>query len=123
MLKRLLRLFTGTSGSQQSRPADHPTRPDDVVRAQQALAAPQDVHVVTVPMVGATVTQVSLNKWLVPEGGYVRRDQPLAELATEKASFEVNAAREGFVYYRVSAGETVPMRSPICLISPTRMRR
>ncbi len=46
---------------------------------------------IKVPTVGESISEVSLVKWLKKDGEYVERDEMIAELESEKATFEVNA--------------------------------
>ena len=50
---------------------------------------------IKVPAVGESINEVTLVKWLKNEGQYVDRDEVLAELESEKATFEVNAEKAG----------------------------
>ncbi|MDP4132200.1 MAG: biotin/lipoyl-containing protein, partial [Bacteroidota bacterium] len=46
---------------------------------------------IKVPSVGESINEVTLVKWLKNNGEYVDRDEVIAELESEKATFEVNA--------------------------------
>jgi 2-oxoglutarate dehydrogenase E2 component (dihydrolipoamide succinyltransferase) len=50
---------------------------------------------IKVPAVGESITEVTLVKWLKADGQYVDRDEVIAELESEKATFEVNAEKAG----------------------------
>ncbi len=50
---------------------------------------------VTVPQLGESVMEATMGKWLVQEGGYVQKDQPLVEILTDKADTEVTAPAAG----------------------------
>src|SRR3981189_3360998 len=50
---------------------------------------------IKVPAVGESISEVTLVKWLKQEGQYVERDEVIAELEREKATFEVNAEQAG----------------------------
>ena len=72
---------------------------------------------VTVPQLGESVTEATLTKWLVKEGDAVQKDQPLAELATDKADSELPAPSSGRVTkLLVKEGDVVPVRAAICQI-------
>ena len=49
------------------------------------------------PELGENIDQVDVSAVLVAVGEFVRRDQPVVEVETEKASLEVPATREGTV--------------------------
>ena len=46
---------------------------------------------IKVPSVGESITEVTLVKWLKKDGEWVERDEVIAELESEKATFEINA--------------------------------
>ncbi|HYM92896.1 MAG TPA: biotin/lipoyl-containing protein, partial [Chitinophagaceae bacterium] len=46
---------------------------------------------IIVPTVGESISEVTLLKWLKNDDEYVERDEVIAELESEKATFEVNA--------------------------------
>ena len=48
---------------------------------------------IKVPTVGESINEVTLVKWLKRDGDYVDRDEVIAELESEKATFEVNAEK------------------------------
>ena len=52
---------------------------------------------IKVPTVGESISEVTLLKWTKKDGDYVERDEVIAELESEKATFEVNAERAGVI--------------------------
>lgn len=50
---------------------------------------------IKVPTVGESISEVTLLKWNKKDGEYVERDEVIAELESEKATFEVNAEQAG----------------------------
>ncbi|HEX4875064.1 MAG TPA: 2-oxo acid dehydrogenase subunit E2, partial [Chitinophagaceae bacterium] len=52
---------------------------------------------IKVPTVGESISEVTLLKWLKKDGDYVERDEVIAELESEKATFEVNAEQGGII--------------------------
>ncbi len=50
---------------------------------------------IKVPTVGESISEVTLLKWNKKDGEYVERDEVIAELESEKATFEVNAEKAG----------------------------
>ncbi len=50
---------------------------------------------IKVPTVGESINEVTLLKWTKKDGDYVERDEVIAELESEKATFEVNAEKAG----------------------------
>src|SRR6266404_3367918 len=52
---------------------------------------------ITVPTIGESISEVTLLKWTKKDGDYVERDEVIAELESEKATFEVNAEKAGVI--------------------------
>lgn len=59
---------------------------------------------VVMPQLGESVAEGTVTKWLVREGDFVTREQPLLEVATDKADTEVPAPADGRVV-RIAAAE------------------
>src|SRR4029077_11737141 len=52
---------------------------------------------VIMPQLGESVSEGTITKWLVREGDIVKKDQPLLEIATDKADSELPAPAGGRV--------------------------
>jgi 2-oxoglutarate dehydrogenase E2 component (dihydrolipoamide succinyltransferase) len=62
---------------------------------------------IKVPTVGESISEVTLLKWNKKDGDYVERDEVIAELESEKATFEVNAEKAGVLKTSASEGDTL----------------
>ena len=62
---------------------------------------------IKVPTVGESISEVTLMKWLKKDGEYVDRDEVIAELESEKATFEVNAEQAGALKTSAKEGDTL----------------
>ncbi len=63
---------------------------------------------IKVPAVGESISEVTLLKWLKKDGAYVERDEVIAELESEKATFEVNAEKAGVIKLApINEGDTI----------------
>ena len=62
---------------------------------------------IKVPTVGESISEVTLVKWLKQDGAYVDRDEVIAELESEKATFEVNAEQAGVLKTVGKEGDTL----------------
>ncbi|GAC1360286.1 MAG: 2-oxoglutarate dehydrogenase, E2 component, dihydrolipoamide succinyltransferase [Polyangiales bacterium] len=72
---------------------------------------------VTLPQLGESVVEGTISKWLVAEGDSVTKEQPLLEVATDKADSEIPSPVSGTVTKIVAqAGTTVPVKSVLCVI-------
>jgi len=73
---------------------------------------------VHVPQWGMGIQECRIVRWLKQEGESVREDEPLAELETAKAERELEAPATGVLArVLVPAGEVVPVRSVIAIIT------
>ncbi len=67
---------------------------------------------VTLPQLGESVTEGTLTKYLVREGDVVKKEQPLLEIATDKADSEMPSPATGrVVTVLVAVGATVPVNT------------
>jgi len=71
---------------------------------------------IKVPVVGESITEVSIAKWLKSDGEFVEMDEVICEMESEKATFELNAEASGILKIRIKEGETVPIGEVICEI-------
>lgn len=72
---------------------------------------------VILPQLGESVTEGTVTKWLVREGDVVAKDQPLLEVATDKADAEVPAPVGGRIVKLVAKeGDVVPVKSVLAQI-------
>jgi 2-oxoglutarate dehydrogenase E2 component (dihydrolipoamide succinyltransferase) len=62
---------------------------------------------IKVPAVGESISEVTLLKWTKKDGDYVERDEVIAELESEKATFEVNAEQAGVLKISAQEGDTL----------------
>ena len=62
---------------------------------------------IKVPSVGESITEVTLLKWTKKEGAWVDRDEVIAELESEKATFEVNAEKAGILFHKAKEGDSI----------------
>ncbi|MFN5253786.1 MAG: 2-oxoglutarate dehydrogenase complex dihydrolipoyllysine-residue succinyltransferase [Chitinophagaceae bacterium] len=62
---------------------------------------------IKVPTVGESITEVTLLKWTKKEGEWVDRDEVIAELESEKATFEVNAEQAGVLVHKAKEGDSI----------------
>jgi 2-oxoglutarate dehydrogenase E2 component (dihydrolipoamide succinyltransferase) len=74
---------------------------------------------VKVPSVGESINEVTLLKWTKKTGDYVERDEVIAELESEKATFEVNAEKAGILKTMATEGDTILIGSVFASIDET----
>jgi len=71
---------------------------------------------IKVPSVGESISEVTLAQWLKKDGDYVKRDEVLAELESEKATFEINAVEAGILKILTQEGDTLKIGDVACSI-------
>src|SRR4051812_39913007 len=74
---------------------------------------------IKVPTVGESISEVTLVKWLKQDGTYVNRDEVLAELESEKSTFEVNAEQAGILKTVGKEGDTLKIGDVVAQIDET----
>jgi 2-oxoglutarate dehydrogenase E2 component (dihydrolipoamide succinyltransferase) len=77
---------------------------------------------IKVPAVGESISEVTLVKWLKKEGQYVERDEVIAELESEKATFEVNAEKAGVLKMVGKEGDTLKIGDVVAQIDESAAR-
>jgi len=74
---------------------------------------------IKVPTVGESINEVTLVKRLKNDGDYVERDEVIAELESEKATFEVNAEKAGILKTVGKEGDTLNIGDTLAQIDET----
>ncbi len=71
---------------------------------------------IKVPPVGESITEVTLSRWLKKDGDTVAMDEVIAELESDKATFELTAEQAGTLKIIAKEGDTIPVGAPVCTI-------
>jgi 2-oxoglutarate dehydrogenase E2 component (dihydrolipoamide succinyltransferase) len=74
---------------------------------------------IKVPPVGESISEVTLTKWIKKDGEWVDRDEVIAELESEKATFEINAEKAGILHTIAKEDDTLQIGDVICTIDDT----
>lgn len=77
---------------------------------------------IKVPAVGESISEVTLVKWLKQDGDYVDRDEVIAELESEKATFEVNAEKAGSLKTHGKEGDTLKIGDVLASIDESAVK-
>jgi 2-oxoglutarate dehydrogenase E2 component (dihydrolipoamide succinyltransferase) len=77
---------------------------------------------IKVPSVGESITEVTLVKWLKKDGEWVERDEVIAELESEKATFEINAEQAGALKIIAKEGDTLKIGDVACSIDSSAVK-
>ena len=75
-------------------------------------------HNIILPKLGTNMTEATIIRWLKHEGDAVAVGEPLVEVETEKATFEVDAEVPGVLRSVLArSGDTVPVTMPLGVIA------
>jgi len=69
-----------------------------------------------VPSPGESITEVEIATWLVKDGDYVKKDQAIAEVDSDKATLELPAEASGIITLKAQEGDSVAVGEVVCLI-------
>ena len=69
-----------------------------------------------VPSPGESISEVEIAQWLVSDGDFVEKDQPIAEVDSDKATLELPAEESGVITLKANEGDTVKVGQVVCLI-------
>ena len=78
-----------------------------------------EVHEMVVPTVGESITEVTISSWLKSDGDYVEMDEVIAEVESDKATFELPAEANGFLQIVAQEDDTIEIGATICKIEVT----
>ncbi|MFT3948810.1 MAG: 2-oxoglutarate dehydrogenase complex dihydrolipoyllysine-residue succinyltransferase [Agriterribacter sp.] len=107
------------NGKVESKQAVPEPKKDEAVAPSvqpEAKAAGKGMIDVKVPTVGESISEVTLLKWLKKDGDLVKRDEVIAELESEKATFELNAEESGKLSTKAKEGDVVKIKESIASI-------
>ena len=71
---------------------------------------------IKVPPVGESITEVVLSSWKKADGDFVEMDEIIAELESDKATFELTAEKAGTLKIIAKEGDTLEIGAPVCSI-------
>ena len=69
-----------------------------------------------VPAVGESINEVTISSWLKKEGDIVELDEIIAEIDSDKATFDLTAESSGKLIIEAKEGDTLEIGSHICSI-------
>ncbi|MGN6181169.1 MAG: 2-oxoglutarate dehydrogenase complex dihydrolipoyllysine-residue succinyltransferase [Mucilaginibacter sp.] len=71
---------------------------------------------IKVPPVGESITEVTLASWVKKDGDVVKMDEVIAELESDKATFELTATQAGTLKTIAKEGDVLPIGAVVCAI-------
>jgi 2-oxoglutarate dehydrogenase E2 component (dihydrolipoamide succinyltransferase) len=71
---------------------------------------------IKVPPVGESITEVTIGNWFKNDGDFVKMDEVICGLDSDKATFELTAEAEGVLRIKAQEGDTLSIGDPIATI-------
>ncbi|AYL97443.1 2-oxoglutarate dehydrogenase complex dihydrolipoyllysine-residue succinyltransferase [Mucilaginibacter celer] len=84
--------------------------------AAAPAASGSDSIEIKVPTVGESITEVTLSRWIKKDGEAVAMDEAIAELESDKATFELTAEKAGILKTLAKEGDVLPIGAVVCTI-------
>lgn len=78
-----------------------------------------EVKEMHVPTVGESINEVTISSWMKGDGEHVELDEVIAEIESDKATFELTAEANGILHHVASEGDTLEIGALICKIEVT----
>ena len=69
-----------------------------------------------IPSPGESITEVEIASWLVSEGEFVKKDQIIAEIDSDKATLDLPAEESGVIFLAADEGDVVKVGQVVCKI-------
>jgi 2-oxoglutarate dehydrogenase E2 component (dihydrolipoamide succinyltransferase) len=104
---------SGYGGQPADRSDSDPSTPGAPTASPAAASSTIEMKI---PAVGESITEVTVAKWLKPDGAQVTRDEVIAELESDKATFELPAEGSGTLRHAVQEGDTISIGATIARI-------
>ena len=112
------------SSSSSKETGSAPAQPATATATATAIATPSQTATpsqpgsleVKVPTVGESITEVTLSRWIKKDADPVAMDEAIAELESDKATFELTAEKAGILKTIAKEGDTLPIGAVICTI-------
>ncbi len=107
-----------TDGTTETTTDSTPKAPSNPAEASagQEPAKTGEIKEMVVPTVGESITEVTISSWLKSDGDYVELDEIIAEVESDKATFELPAEASGLLQVIAQEGDTLEIGASICKI-------
>ena len=98
-------------------PAPETPETKTIEEAAPAKSTSSETKEIKIPAVGESITEVTLTKWLKQNGETVAMDEIIAELESDKATFELPAESAGILNTIAKEGDTLAVGALVATIS------
>ena len=108
-----------TDAAGSSAPAPEKKAPKAEAKESTGPKSTGETKEMIVPTVGESITEVTISSWLKNTGDYVELDEIIAEVDSDKATFELPAEASGILTIIAEEGDTIEIGATICKIEVT----
>ncbi len=85
-------------------------------KSSEAKATGKNIDII-IPTVGESITEVTIASFMKQTGDFVNMDEAIAEVETDKATVELNAAASGILTWDIKEGDTVKVKAKVASIA------
>ena len=96
--------------------AEAPAATSPATSTSESPKTTGEVKEMIVPTVGESITEVTISSWLKADGDYVELDEIIAEVDSDKATFELPAEANGILRIVAQEDSTIEIGALICKI-------
>ena len=93
-----------------------PTIAKPPAQKSKSVGPPKFVELV-VPVIGESISEVTLSEWKVAEGDYIKRDQIICEFESEKATLDFPAEQAGEIEFVAAEGDDLEIGAVVAKIN------
>lgn len=93
-----------------------PSEPASAEATSSEAKATGEVLEMNVPAVGESITEVTISNWAKADGDFVELDEVIAEIESDKATFDLTAEAQGKLQIVAQEGDTLEIGALICKI-------
>jgi 2-oxoglutarate dehydrogenase E2 component (dihydrolipoamide succinyltransferase) len=116
----LICVIEDSEGAEKSAPAKTSLAKDTAAEAPAKKASGTgEIKEMIVPTVGESITEVTLANWIKKDGDFVTLDEIIAEVDSDKATFELPAEATGILRHVAKEGDVLEIGGLICKIEVT----
>lgn len=105
-----------SGGGSSSAPKAEPKKDESSSAGSKATG---EVLEMKVPAVGESITEVTISNWAKGDGDFVALDEVIAEIESDKATFDLTAEAQGKLQIVAQEGDTLEIGALICKIEVT----
>jgi 2-oxoglutarate dehydrogenase E2 component (dihydrolipoamide succinyltransferase) len=108
---------SAAAAADESAPGQRAAKPEAAPAEQAPVATESKTIEIKVPPVGESITEVTLSRWIKKDGDQVEMDEAIAELESDKATFELTAESAGTLKTIAAEGDTLAIGAVVCSIT------